>query len=101
MFAVRVAPRAGRTAITGTMGEGANMVLKIALASPPVDGRANEALIAYLAGILDVSRADVAITTGERSKNKRIRIRGRSAEQVRHALEEHLVLRLRLCCHSM
>ena len=86
-FAVRVSPRAGRIAITGTMGEGADAVLKIALAAPPVDGRANEALIAYLAGILDVARGDVVITAGEQSRNKRIRIRGRTGEQVRRALE--------------
>jgi uncharacterized protein (TIGR00251 family) len=73
------------------MGEGADMVLKIALAAPPVDGRANEALIAYLADILDAARADVAITAGEQSKNKKIRVQGRSAGQVRHALEAHLV----------
>jgi uncharacterized protein (TIGR00251 family) len=86
-FAVRVAPRAGKTAITGSIGQGADAVIKIALAAPPVDGRANEALIAYLAGILDVTRSDIAITWGEQSRNKKIRVKGRTAEQVRRAIE--------------
>ena len=90
-FAVRVAPRAGKTAITGSMGEGAVAVLKVALAAPPVDGRANEALIAYLAGVLDVARSDIAITAGEQSRNKRVRIKGRTAEQVRRAIEAALL----------
>lgn len=87
MFAVRVSPRASRTAITGVMGEGAEAVVKIALAAPPVDGRANEALVSYLAATLDVARADIAITAGAQSKNKKIRIKGRSAELVRQRLE--------------
>ena len=86
-FVVRVAPRAGKTAITGSMGQGTDAVLKIALAGPPVDGRANEALIAYLAGVLDVARSDIAITAGEQSRNKRVRVKGRTAEQVRRAIE--------------
>jgi uncharacterized protein len=89
-FAVRVSPRASRTSITGTVGEGADAVLKIALAAPPVEGRANEALIAYLAGVLDVPRSDVAVTAGLQSRNKRIRVRGRAADAVRRALEEAL-----------
>jgi uncharacterized protein (TIGR00251 family) len=82
-----VSPRAGKTAITGTLGEGADAVLKVALAAPPVDGRANEALIAYLAGLLGVARSEIAIVCGEQSRNKRIRVKGCTAEQVRMALE--------------
>jgi uncharacterized protein (TIGR00251 family) len=86
-FAVRVSPRASRTAITGVMGEGADAVVKIALAAPPVDGRANEELVAFLAGVLGVSRSDVVVTAGLQSRNKRVRVRGRSADEVRGALE--------------
>jgi uncharacterized protein len=87
MFAVRVSTRASRTAITGVMGEGSDAVVKIALAAPPVDGRANEALVAYLAATLDIARADIAITAGAQSKNKKIRIRSLTPEQVRQRLE--------------
>jgi uncharacterized protein (TIGR00251 family) len=65
-------------------------VLKIALAAPPVDGRANDELIAYLAGVFGVARADVVVTAGLQSRNKRIRVCGRSADAVRGALERAL-----------
>jgi uncharacterized protein len=84
-FAVRVSPRAGRTQFTGMMGEGADAVVKIALAAPPVEGRANEALIAYLADVLDVPRATVEILAGQQSRNKVVRVRGRSAVQIANA----------------
>ena len=48
-IAVRVSPRASRTRFMGAAGEGPETALKIALAAPPVEGRANEALISYLA----------------------------------------------------
>ena len=86
-IAVKVTPRAGKTAITGVLGEGSDAILKIALAAPPVDGRANEALIALFAQLLDVARADVVIAAGEQSRTKRIRIKGIPAEKVRCALE--------------
>jgi uncharacterized protein (TIGR00251 family) len=77
-FAVRVHPRAKRNAITGTLGE----ALKLALTSPPVEGRANEACIEFLAQLLDVSRSSIAIAAGETSRNKVIRVSGLSAEAV-------------------
>lgn len=89
-FAVRVAPRASRTAVTGVMGEGADAVLKIALAAPPVEGRANEALIEYLADWLDVPRSAVEIVTGEQSRNKVVRVRGRGAAEVAVVLQRLL-----------
>ncbi len=84
-FAVRVAPRASRTQFTGVMGEGADAVMKIALAAPPVEGRANEALIAYFADVLDVPRSAVEVISGERSRNKVVRVQGCSVMQVAEA----------------
>jgi len=52
------------------MEEGADAVLKIALAAPPLEGRANEALIAYLADVLDVPRSAIEIIAGQQSRNK-------------------------------
>jgi hypothetical protein len=77
-FAVRVQPRAKRNAITGTLGE----ALKLALTSPPVEGRANEACIEFLSQLLDLSRSSIAIAAGETSRNKVIRVSGLSAEAV-------------------
>ncbi|HTZ89699.1 MAG TPA: DUF167 domain-containing protein [Alloacidobacterium sp.] len=85
-FAARITPRASRTAITGVMGNGTNVVLKIALAAPPVEGKANAELIAYLAGILSVSRSQVEVIAGKQSKNKIIRVKDKGADEVAAAL---------------
>ncbi len=85
-FPVRVQPRARRTEITGFMGEGDDAVLKIALAAPPVDGKANEALIRFFADLLEVSRSAVEILSGGQSRHKVVRIAGVKAEWVRARL---------------
>ena len=81
---VRLHPRAKKDAITGEHGE----ALKIALTAPPVEGRANEALIAFLAALLKVPRASVSIAAGQSSRNKVVRIAGISAAAVRQTLEK-------------
>ncbi len=78
-FTVRVQPRASRDEIAGTW-QGA---LKIRLTAPPVEDRANEALRQFLAERLKVPVAAVRIAVGERSRMKRVEVRGVSAEQVR------------------
>ncbi len=55
-LAVRAQPGAKRTAITGIYGEGAAAQLKIAVNAPPFEGRANAALVAFLAEILTCRR---------------------------------------------
>ncbi len=77
-FQVKVHPRARKNAITGVVGE----ALKLALTAPPVEGRANEACIAYLAEFLNVARSSVTIAAGESSRQKLIRVAGLSAAQV-------------------
>lgn len=81
-FAVRVQTRASRDEVAGEW-EGA---LKIRLAAPPVDNRANEALCDFLSSVLKISKSAVRILSGERSRSKRVEIRGVSAEQVRGLL---------------
>jgi uncharacterized protein (TIGR00251 family) len=54
----------------------------IRLAAPPVDGAANEALLAFLAEVLDAPRRSIAIISGEKSRAKRIRIEGLAVEVV-------------------
>jgi uncharacterized protein (TIGR00251 family) len=77
-FQVKVHPRARKNAITGTVRD----ALKLSLTSPPVEGRANEACIAYLAEFLNVPRSSVTIAAGETSRQKLIRVRGLSASRV-------------------
>lgn len=82
-FAVRVHPRAKKNAITGTVGD----ALKLALTSPPVDGRANQACLELLARLLSVPRSSVSIAAGESNRNKVIRVAGLNADAVRQRLE--------------
>jgi uncharacterized protein len=77
-FSVRVQPRASRTAILGEFGE----ALKIAVAAPPVDGKANEALIGFFAELFEVPRSAVEIVGGRASRNKVVRVSGMTAEFV-------------------
>ncbi len=81
-FQVKVHPRARKNAITGVVGD----ALKLALTSPPVEGRANEACIAFLADVLNVPRSSVRIAAGETSRQKVIRIAGVQAAQVEEKL---------------
>jgi uncharacterized protein (TIGR00251 family) len=69
---VLVVPRASRERIGPMMGGR----LKIALTAPPVEGAANDALVALLARTLGVSRSSVAIVRGEGSRRKTVRIDG-------------------------
>jgi len=85
-FSVKVQPRARRNAITGTLGD----VLKLALTAPPVEGRANQAVIEFLAETLEIPRASVTITSGETSRNKVVRVAGVSKRIVEQKLEAAL-----------
>lgn len=85
-FQVKVHPRARKNAITGEVGD----ALKLALISPPVDGRANEACIAFFAELLNVPRSSVTIAAGQTSRNKLIRVAGMTAAQVQTRLQRCL-----------
>ena len=69
---IKVQPRASRTAIVGMLGT----ELKIALAAPPVDNAANDALVEFLAEILDCPRRTFSLIRGGSSTHKVIRING-------------------------
>lgn len=85
-FQVKVHPRAKKNAITGEIGD----ALKLALTAPPIEGRANEACIAFFAEFLNVPRSSITIAAGETSRNKLIRISGLSAAQVEVKLRSAL-----------
>ena len=85
-FAVKVQPRARKNAITGVVGD----ALKLALTAPPVDGKANQAVIEFFADLFAIPRSSVTIASGETSRNKVVRIAGMSraatAERLTRAL---------------
>jgi hypothetical protein len=79
---VRVHPGAKRNAVTGTH-DGA---VKISLTTPPTDGRANDALIAFLAERLSIPRSRIALVSGQTSRSKVLRISGLNAAEVESRL---------------
>jgi len=85
-FQVKVHPRSRKNAIIGEVGD----ALKLALTAPPVEGRANEACIAFLADVLNVPRSSVTIAAGANSRNKVIRVRGLTAASVEEVLRATL-----------
>ena len=58
------------------------------LTAPPVEGAANRALVEFLADALDVPKSAVEIVAGARSREKRVRVAGMSAEALRSRLEQ-------------
>lgn len=77
-FNVRVIPRAGRSIVSGVR-DGA---LLVRLAAPPVGGAANEALVAFIADLLDRPKRDVHIVAGQKSRDKRVRVGGLTARDL-------------------
>lgn len=69
LLSVRVVPRASRSGIQGLHGD----ALKIRLTAPPVEGKANEALIKFLSKELSIPRAQIDIKSGETGRNKTVR----------------------------
>ena len=81
-LSVRVHPGAKRNAITGTHAD----ALKISLTTPPTDGRANAALIAFLAERLNIPRASIELLTGHSSRSKILRVTGITAAEAESRL---------------
>jgi uncharacterized protein (TIGR00251 family) len=69
---VHVQPSAGRTAVVGRHGD----AVKLRVAAPPVDDRANDAVVALLADVAGGTPSAVEVVPGPRSRAKRVRVRG-------------------------
>lgn len=69
---LHVQPGASRSEFAGEHGGR----IKVRLAAPPVEGRANEALVEFLAAYFEVPRRNVRITAGLRSRRKRVIVEG-------------------------
>ncbi|MBN1849841.1 MAG: YggU family protein [Deltaproteobacteria bacterium] len=80
---VRLLPRSSRNQIVSKECD----IYKIKVTSPPVDGKANAALIELLAKKLGKPRRDVEIVSGESSRLKRIRIHGLSLKEVEEKIK--------------
>ncbi len=82
ILTLHVQPGAARTEVAGMHGE----ALKIRLAAPPVDGRANDCLIGFMSKALGVAKSRIELVSGASSRAKRVRIAGLGAESVRSKL---------------
>jgi hypothetical protein len=76
-FTVKVHPRARRSAVTGRLGD----AWKLDLTAPPVEGKANEECVRFLAELVGVPRARVRIVTGLTSRTKVVEIEGITEEE--------------------
>jgi uncharacterized protein (TIGR00251 family) len=75
---VRVLPRTSKNQIVGMDGG----VFKVKLTAPPVEGKANKALVQFLAKKLGLPKRDIEIVSGEHSREKSIRINGLPVDEV-------------------
>jgi hypothetical protein len=78
LLPVRAVPRASKNEIQGIHGD----ALKIRLQAPPVDGKANEALIRFLSDTLDIPRSQISVASGETGRNKSVLIAGTTRDDL-------------------
>lgn len=89
-LAVRAQPGAKKTGIAGVYGEGDAAQLKIAVQAPPVEGRANDALIEFLAKIFALPTSAIELVSGGGARSKVFRLRGIAAAQAEEMLRSLL-----------
>ena len=83
-LALRLTPRAARNSVDGIVSDAdGRPLLKLRLVALPVEGAANEALIAFLAKTLSLRKADIAIRSGETGRVKILHLAGDSAAILR------------------
>ena len=86
-LAIRVTPRSSKNEITEIMNDG---TIRIRLTAPPVEGRANEALVTFLAEVLDIPKSRIEIVAGEAGRDKLVSVLGMDAESVHSKILGHL-----------
>ncbi len=74
---VEAQPNARQNAVVGSQ----NGVLKLKIAAPPIGGKANEALVRFLAELLDIPKSDLAVEKGQSSRHKTVSVRGLKQEE--------------------
>ena len=82
-LSIHVQPKASRTRIAGLHGD----ALKLCITSPPVDGKANAAVIQFIAKLFKIPRAAVTLANGEASRDKRLILAGVTMAQAEAMLQ--------------
>ena len=89
-LAVRAQPGAKKTSIAGIYGEGATSQIKVAVQAPPIEGRANSALVAFLADFFSIPKSSIELISGELSRSKVFKLRGITLQQAQEMLNSIL-----------
>lgn len=84
---VRVQPNAGRNEVLGFKDD----VLRMRIAAPPVQGKANQELIEFLSDILGIRKSNLVIEKGETGKKKVLSITGLTKNQIMERATGHPV----------
>jgi len=86
-LAIRVTPRASRNEIVEVLSDG---TVRIRLTAPPVESQANQALVKFLADVLDVPPSRIEIVAGITGRDKLVSITDMDAETVHQKILHHL-----------
>ncbi len=86
LIALYVQPKSSKNSFRGLHGD----AMKVAITAPPVDGKANKAVIAFLAKFLGVAKSAVSIQRGLQSRHKQLLVEGVVAQDVHKKIEEAL-----------
>jgi uncharacterized protein (TIGR00251 family) len=84
---LRITPRARKTEFAGVLEDG---ILRVRVAAPPVEGKANTALLTFLARVLGVRKNRIEIIAGERGLDKIVSVLDLSAEEVQSRIQAWL-----------
>jgi uncharacterized protein (TIGR00251 family) len=87
LLPVRAVPRAAKNEIQGVHGD----ALKVRLQAPPVEGKANQALIRFLSDTLDIPRSQLSVASGETGRNKAVLITGMTRETLVSLLKNKIL----------
>jgi uncharacterized protein (TIGR00251 family) len=86
-LAVRVTPRASKNEIVDILSDG---TVKVHLTAPPLDGKANEALLKFLAKVLGVSPDQLELVAGVSGRNKLITVIDMDADLLQKRIQDHI-----------
>lgn len=82
---LRITPRARQSALEGLHGD----ALRLRIQAPPVDGKANAAVLEFLAEVLEIPKRDLNLVSGEASRSKTVAIAGLTPDEVCRRLSRH------------
>ena len=88
IITVRVIPRAKKSEISKVFDDG---TIKIRLTAPPVEGKANQALIKFLAEVFDISPSNIEIISGIKGRKKIVLVEGINEKTARVIIDEQML----------